>query len=85
MRLAKKMEVSIKLTTELIEERRSHIPKIGIANLLVALCEEQNSILSKADLGEELGLMVTERIKSGKVGTTKIENELIAIVEKICS
>ena len=85
MRLANKREVSIKLATELIKERRSHTPKIGIADMLVALCEEQNFILSKADLGEELGLMVAERIESGKVGTTKIEDELIAIVEKIRS
>ena len=29
----------------------------------------------------ELGLIVAERIRSGKVGTTKIENELLKVVK----
>lgn len=81
--MAAKNDVSIKLTIEMIEETRKCAPKMGIGNILVALCEEQTFRLSKADLGEELGFMVAERIKSGKSGTTKIEDELISVVKKM--
>lgn len=74
-----KKGISITVTTEMIEEKRKYAPKIGIADILVALCEEQTFNLSKPDLGEELGLMVAERIKSGRLRTTKIETELVNV------
>ena len=81
--VAARKEVTINLTDSMIEEKRKDAPKMGIGEILVALCEEQRFNLSKADLGEELGLMVAERIKSGKSRTSKIEDELIRIVQKM--
>lgn len=80
-RIATRSNVQIDIKPKMIEETRKHAHTKGIANILVALCEERNFNLSKADLGRELGLMVAERIKNGKLKTTKIENELIKIVE----
>lgn len=82
-RVATKDEVSINLTTELVEEKREHAPKTGIGDILLQICEEQACVLSKAELGSELGLMVAERIEGGKVGTTKIEDELLKVAKAI--
>ena len=79
--MAAKKGVSITITEELIEEKRKHAPRTKISDILIDICEEQACILSKADLGKELGLIVAERIRSGKVGTTKIENELLKVVK----
>ena len=81
--VAAKNDVSVKLTTEMIKQKRKYLPKTGIGNILVVLCEEQSFNLSKADLGEELGSLIAERIESGKSGTTKIEGELIGMVKKM--
>jgi hypothetical protein len=60
---------------------RERFPKTRIGDLLVVICEEQTYSLSKADLGKELGLMVAERIRNDKTGTTKSEEELLKVAK----
>jgi hypothetical protein len=80
---AAKEGASISLTTEMVKEKYASSPKKGISNILVTICEEQMYHLSKPNLGRELGLIVAERIKRGKTGTTKIENELMKVAEAL--
>lgn len=82
-RAASRDDISITLTKEVVEKKRERFPKTGIGDLLLIICEEQTYSLSKADLGKELGLMVAERIRNGRTGTTKIEEELLKVANLI--
>jgi hypothetical protein len=79
-RLANKEKVTLTITKQMFNENKTQKPDEGNANILIDMCEEQQFNLSKSKPGEELGLMVAERIVNGKAITTKIEEEIIKIV-----
>jgi hypothetical protein len=80
---ASKDGVSPRITPEMVEKKRELLPKAGIGDMIVAMCEEQTYTLSKAELGKQLGLMIAERIKKGEVNTTKIEEELWRVAKLV--
>jgi hypothetical protein len=64
----------------MIDDTKRKRVREGIGDIILRLCEEQILVLSKPELGDELGLMVAERIEQGKPMATKVEEEIIKVV-----
>jgi hypothetical protein len=82
-RLAEKAGINLEITPKMVENAQNKKPEVGIANILINMCEEQEFVLKKSDLGDELGLLIAERIREGQILETKIEQEILKIVRLV--